>query len=219
MNKLVKVTIFLLVVNLFATACGSEPASTITPAPATPVLPFSGNVTIEYVYDGVPTDWLTHLPETKIVGMTYNEEDGWSNIIFELMSYANVTMFGLEVDPPNDNGETSFGGCNWEYTESSWDDDSLLYVSDSFWGCTTLMTEVIIPVDVTMAYCTQANDGLLCKKQNLTVFVAHDYISFSAEEAFLPQYREWVREVLQYEGGGELPDVLMPNYNYTITTK
>jgi hypothetical protein len=209
---------FLLVVSFIITACGSSPASTVQATPTSPA-PFQGNVTIKYVYDGVPETWMNRLPETKNVAVTYSDEDGWSTIKFDLMGYAQVTLFSLEVEPPNDDGEITFGGCRWEYTGSSWDDDSLLHVSDSFRGCTTLAPETVIPVDVTMAYCSQANDGLLCKKQNLTVFVGESYVSFSAEDAFLPQYREWLREVVQFKGGnGELPAVLQPNCNYTVTT-
>lgn len=211
-------TIFLLVIGLLITACGSAPASTPEPT-ATPVIFFDGYVTIKYIYDDVPEEWLGALPETKEVKVSYNTEDDWSIIRFEMMGYGDVTMFSLEVDPPNDDHETNFGGCEWDYWGSGWDDDSLIYAKYSFDACTSVSPNTEIPTDVTMAYCTQANDGLLCKKQNLTVFVAESYVSFSAEEAFLPQYREWVREVLQFEGGGELPEVLKPNYNYTVSTQ
>jgi len=193
----------LMLVVSITTACGSSPASTVQATPISPA-PFQGNVTIEYAYDGVPEEWLSRLPETTNVEVTFNEEDGWSYIDFDLEDYANVSMFDFSVYEPDYDGEIRYGGC-------------LLY-GKQFDDCTSVAPSTTLPASVVMSNCKQAYGGLYCQRSNLTVIITENYISFSAEEAFQPQYREWLREILQYQGGGELPDVLEPGVNYLVST-
>lgn len=221
MNKKITLLLFvvLLAVSLITAACGPAAASAEpTPVVSTPP-PFKGEVVVQYNYEGVPQQWLRNLPEAVTMEVRY-AEGWWDPIKFEMSEYEGVTLFGLEVDPPNsiaghdENGDrvyTILGGCYWEWMGSV---ENVVWYE--FRDCSQVEAGTVIPATVTLAYCTSFKEGLLCLKEGLSVFIAENYITFTAEEIFLPQYREWVREVLSYLGGGELPLVLQPNYSYTI---
>jgi len=217
-HKLFVLSVLVVISTIVLSACG--PSATTTPITTPIPQPFETEITILYKFDeDIPVKWQWELPRYELVGVSFDysteyEYWVWSPIIFRMWEYADVTLFGMEVDPPNDG--TYFGECRWDVSSWMSDDDTFYEITYKFRYCTQVAGGTEIPVEVRMAYCKPYEDGLLCQKQGLKVFVGEEYITFSAEGNFLPEYREWILEVLNYYGGSELPVVLQPGWSYTI---
>jgi|GEM_PF-3809905 len=220
-----KISFLFLVVFAFVvlSACASAEVEPMTQpeVAATPIPePYEGKVTIQYEYGTLP-EWMdaSSFPASQELPISFNAEDGWSKVKISMLPYENIELFSLEADPPNYENDL-FGGCYWEWYGSSYDDDTLYSVSyapDSWRkDCTSLQEAVLPNVEVTMAYCRPFEAGWLCQKQGLTVVIEDESLSFTAKDSFLPQYRVWVKQVANFFGYPELPEVLQPDYNYEL---
>ena len=200
--------------------------STPVPPPTPTRSPASGKVKLVYQYGPLPS-WieLEHLRLTEDVPISFNSSRGWTLIEFVLIPYEGVELFSFEPDPPNYEDKL-IGGCYWmdhgsEYEGRNQDlyDTDWVFRTPNY-DCPGLQegTE-LTGIKMPMAYCIPYATGTLCKKQGFTVLIEEGgTISFSAENTFLPEYRMWLEQVLDYFGGyTNLPAVLQPNYNYTIS--
>lgn len=218
--KRIVVTLAFFVLSLVLVACGAKAQdASIMPTPTPP--PFEGNVTLVYQYEALP-EWFEteNLPLTEDLPISFNNDEGWSEVEISMISYEGVELFSLEADPPNYEDKI-IGGCYWMWSGSQSDDDTLYKVwwRPTYYGCPALQEATELSgIKVSMAYCKPFETGTLCKKQGLTVMIESKRISFTAEGTFLPQYRTWIEQVVKYFGGYvELPEVLQPNYNYTLS--
>ena len=217
-----KISFLFLVVFAFVvlSACASAEVEPMTQpeVAATPIPePYEGKVTIQYEYGTLP-EWMdaSSLPASQELPISFNAEDGWSTVKISMLPYENIELFSLEADPPYYEDDP-FGGCYWDLFGSRYDDDTLYSVSyapDK--DCTSLQEAVLPNVEVTMAYCRPFEAGWLCQKQGLTVVIEDESLSFTAKGSFLPQYRVWVKQVANFFGYPELPEVLQPDYNYEL---
>ncbi|MBU0534778.1 hypothetical protein KKC62_01185 [Patescibacteria group bacterium] len=223
--KRIIVTLAFFVLSLALVACGAKAQdASIMPTP-TPA-PFEGKVTLVYQYETLPK-WveMENLPLTEDVPISFNNDEGWSEVEISMIPYEGVELFSLEANSPDYyHKKEIIGGCHWVWYGRESDDDTLYnewwhpWADANYNQCTSLEKGAsLADIVVSMAYCRPFENGTLCTKQGLTVLIESDSISFTAEGTFLPQYREWVEQVVKYFGGyPELPEVLQPNYNYTL---
>lgn len=179
--------------------------------------PFTGTITLEYGYLSIPDGWYTSLPLNREVEVSFKPGFGWSYVAVDTIYHPDVTLFNLEVTFETDNALN--GGCYWSHWRSSEDDDTVYQSRMNLKRCTTVEDGTIFHLRVKPSYCFHFEEGVLCRKQGLTLYITESTISFSADGSFLPEYREWVSEVLAFYGGDELPSVLQPGYNYTLSYK
>jgi hypothetical protein len=139
--------------------------------------------------------------------ITFEYVDGISNDSIHYNTYRGDLPALLEL---SERFLPSFaGGCRWEtwYT---------VIMLDNPW---CVAENPVLELSLGLAYCRPFEDGTMCKRGELTVFIPSnaDHISFSAKDQFLPEYREWVQQLhtlLEFEEA--LPAELQPNWSYTI---
>ena len=146
------------------------------------------------------------------------EEDGkHPDVIFNNIVPRGVELFTLQQIPID--YMKVRGDCAW----TTWEalkpepDTGIHLIKGNFicHGCPFLPPGVSVPITVGMIYCRASSRGLLCKRKELEVSIGERCISFAAEQSFIPRYRNWIEEVMEWKGlSAKLPDVLEPNKNY-----
>lgn len=217
----------LLFAGLLVSACASSAEASV------PFVSTNKDVTLHFVYSGVPETWTADLPQVETRTLTSEESFRYTGaaswpIRLDSVDFHGVSLFKLELhlNAPASAGpdciiyegfaETEFDLSRWAEHDNDVNDHIILWSEYSI-DCQNFGTPTTeFQVRVNPAYCGPAEGGISCKRDNLLVFVGNDYVTFSAREQFTPLQREWIQQVLDYLGGGMLPNILEPEVSYTI---
>ncbi len=190
-------------------ACSSGEVGTVVGTTATPEITPTAtiepvNVFVHYEYVEAPDEWLEGLPAGELVQATYYdslESDGVWEGSLRRINHPDVMLFSFVPERSQD-----LGGCE---------------IHLSFFSCLEL-PESSLTIKMGLEYCDMLSGlegALVCRANDLSMTIRKNEISFSVDDNFSTFYREGVKQVIDYVGGGELPGVLEPNRTYTVIIK